>query len=43
MGVCGFVAAMDFKNKMPAKLHCYFGHSCLIVFISSSTEAKKKA
>jgi len=43
MGVCGFAAAVDFRNKMPAKLHCYFGHSCLLVFISSSTEAKKKA
>jgi hypothetical protein len=43
MGVCGFAAAMDFRNKMPAKLHCYFGHSCLLVFISSSAEAKKKA
>jgi hypothetical protein len=42
MGVCGFAAAMDFRNKMPAKLHCYFGHSCLLVFISSSAEAKKR-
>jgi hypothetical protein len=43
MGVCGFAAAADFRNKMPAKLHCYFGHSCLLVFISSFAEAKKKA
>jgi len=43
MGVCGFAAVVDFRNKMHAKLHCYFGHSCLLVFISSSTEAKKKA
>jgi hypothetical protein len=43
MGVCGFAAAVDFRNKMPAKLHCYFGHSCLLVFISSSAEAIKKA
>jgi hypothetical protein len=42
MGVCGFAAAVDLRNKMPAKLHCYFGHSCLLVFISSSVEAKKK-
>jgi hypothetical protein len=42
MGVCGFAAAVDFRNKMPAKLHCYFGHSCLLVFISFSAEAKKK-
>jgi len=28
---------------MPTKLHCYFGHSCLLVVISSSVEAKKKA
>ncbi len=43
MGVCGFAAAVDFRNKMPAKLHCYFGRSCLLVFISSFAEAKKKA
>jgi hypothetical protein len=42
-GVCGFATAVDFSNKMPTKLHCYFGHSCLLVFISSSVEAKKKA
>jgi hypothetical protein len=39
----GFAAAVDLRNKMPAKLHCCFGHSCLLVFISSSAEAKKKA
>jgi hypothetical protein len=43
MGVCGFATAVDFRNKMPAKLHCYFGRLCLLVFISSSAEAKKKA
>jgi hypothetical protein len=43
MGVRGFATAVDFRNKMPAKLHCYFGHSCLLGFISSSAEAKKKA
>ncbi len=43
MGVWGFAATVDLRNKMPAKLHCYFGHSCLLLFISSSAEAKKKA
>jgi len=43
MGVCGFAATVDFRNKMPAKLHCYFGHSCLLVFMSSFAEAKEKA
>jgi hypothetical protein len=33
----------DFSNKMPANLHCYFGHSCLLVFISSSAKFFKKA
>jgi len=42
MGVRGFATAVDFSNKMPTKLHCYFGHSCLLVFISSSVEAKKR-
>ncbi len=27
---------------MSTKLHCYFGHSCLLVSISSFTKAKKK-
>jgi len=43
MGVCGFATPVDLSNKMPTKLHCYFGHSCLLVFISSSIEAKKQA
>jgi hypothetical protein len=43
MVVCGFATAVDFSNKMLAKLHCYFGRSCSLVFISSSAEAKKKA
>ncbi len=37
MGVYGFAAAVDLRNKMLAKLHCYFGHSCLLVSISSSS------
>jgi hypothetical protein len=36
------VAKNDFNNKMPAKLHFYFGHSCVLVFISSFVKAKKK-
>jgi len=32
-GVCGFAATV----------HCYFGHSCLLVFMSSFAEAKEKA
>jgi hypothetical protein len=41
MGVRGFATAVDFSNKMPTKLLCYFGHSCLL-FLSHPVLKLKK-